>query len=95
MEVTIVIICFNDTNRLESASVHRALGGRGGLVSASGPEGPRPEIRFYRRSAVYMGPLHAKSYVGGVVRKLGERSACSGVVLIIRPRPKFTRCVPK
>ncbi|GBL93157.1 hypothetical protein AVEN_70356-1, partial [Araneus ventricosus] len=48
-----------------------------------------------------MGLLHAKSYVVtkrtpvGVARKFGEVGASSGVVLIIRPRFKITRSVPK
>ncbi|GBO46045.1 hypothetical protein AVEN_203612-1, partial [Araneus ventricosus] len=35
-----------------------------GKVSASGPESSRCETRFHGRSAVYVGLLHAKSYVG-------------------------------
>ncbi|GBM72412.1 hypothetical protein AVEN_175583-1 [Araneus ventricosus] len=55
------------------------------------PKGSRYETRFYRRSALYVGLCHAKSYVGGqtpppplpdvMVRKFGGSS--SDVVVVI------------
>ncbi|GBN01326.1 hypothetical protein AVEN_24144-1 [Araneus ventricosus] len=49
-----------------------------GKIPAAGPESPRLETRFHRRSGVYAGLLHVKSYViakrspASVTRKLGE-----------------------
>ncbi|GBM97040.1 hypothetical protein AVEN_166356-1, partial [Araneus ventricosus] len=58
-------------------------------VSALRPECSRFETRFHRRSTVYASPLNMKSYVvakclpAGVVLKLGEGGASSGVVPVI------------
>ncbi|GBL99307.1 hypothetical protein AVEN_126803-1 [Araneus ventricosus] len=38
---------------------------RSGKVPTPGPEDSRLETRLYCKSVVYMGPLQAKSYVGG------------------------------
>ncbi|GBM84883.1 hypothetical protein AVEN_49930-1 [Araneus ventricosus] len=50
-----------------------------GKAPASWPKGSRLETRFHPGSAVHVGPLHLKAYIGtkrstvGMVRKLGER----------------------
>ncbi|GBM65344.1 hypothetical protein AVEN_157572-1 [Araneus ventricosus] len=66
-----------------------------GKVSASRLEGSKCD------SAVHVGLLHSKSYIGtkhpvaGVVRKFGEGGAISGIVLVIGPRFKIARSIPK
>ncbi|GBM71388.1 Tigger transposable element-derived protein 4 [Araneus ventricosus] len=67
MKIDVFCECLDIVNPIH----HRGRGWPSGKISASGPEGPRPQTRLLRRSAVYVGPLHVKSYVG-IKRKFGE-----------------------
>ncbi|GBL57650.1 hypothetical protein AVEN_118474-1 [Araneus ventricosus] len=58
------------------------------------------ETQFNQRSAVFVGLIYirfigGKASPAGVVRKFGDLSTDSCVVLVIRPRFQITRFIPK
>ncbi|GBM25812.1 hypothetical protein AVEN_228276-1 [Araneus ventricosus] len=81
----------------------RGLRWPGGKTSISAPEGFRPKIRFYRRTAVQVGkvgPLHAKSVREkcppvSEERKFGEGLPAQASSSSSDSGSKYTRSVPK
>ncbi|GBM35733.1 hypothetical protein AVEN_58413-1 [Araneus ventricosus] len=70
-------------------------------VSVLGLKGTKFETKFHRKSDVYVGPLHSKSYVlpkclpAGGVQKFGEEGVNSDVTHIIWTLFKIPKTVPK